>query len=211
MQEGHFKIGIRSLWTFILVFIAPTISKPQDVQSVANNLMCTSYIFISGESNVNTFEFTWVNENGEDQLDKFEYLTDSPFFKIGVPVRDFKARNSMMFKDFMELMKAKDYPKILIAIPVEQISKVKSGEYLLNPEIIITIAGVSNAYKVPCYVRGCSGNAVHVNGVKKISLTDFGIIPPERLEGLVRVKNEINVDFGFILTFSEPIANNVMH
>jgi hypothetical protein len=58
-------------------------------------------------------------------------------------------------------------------------------------------------YRIDCSITQCSDNIV-LKGEEVILLSDFRLKPPEKLMGLVKVNNEISVDFGFIVTFTEP-------
>jgi hypothetical protein len=65
----------------------------------------------------------------------------------------------------------------------------------------ITIAGITHFYRIDCTVVTCSGN-YFLMGAQRIKLTDFDIEPPEKFFGLVKVSDEINVSYRFIVTFT---------
>lgn len=61
--------------------------------------------------------------------------------------------------------------------------------------VTITVAGVSNQYDIICkIVKGDNENQIP-DGTIRIKLSDLEIIPPVKLLGLVKVKNEIIIDF----------------
>ena len=64
----------------------------------------------------------------------------------------------------------------------------------------ITIAGITRTYKIDCSLMNCSENTLLI-GSQKIMLSDFKLKPPEKLYGLVKVDDEITVNFSIILTF----------
>ncbi len=209
MQKSSYRYNLYVSWIIILCFIHTTLSQAQSIPLIAKNLNCYSYITISGQSNINQFELSWSDLGIKSINNENEYGIDTSFYRIAVPVKDFKVGNSFMYKDFIELMKAKDFPSIIIRIPQNQLEKIKQGEYFYNMKIMLTIAGVSKLYEVPCYVVNCTEKALYLNGEKKIHFTDFDMIPPVKLQGLVKVRDEIRVDFGFILTFENSFENIV--
>lgn len=172
-----------------------------DKLRTGDNKACSDYIFISGASNINRFSFSYKPGN---------YSVINPFFSgnsgelilIEVPVKDFVASNPIMYNDFMDLLKADDYPLISITLSRDQPGPGKSGSEIFNREISLTIAGVTRTYPVNCTVTSCTGN-FFIKGSEIIRLSDFLIRPPERLGGLIKVHDEINVSFGFIVNFTE--------
>jgi hypothetical protein len=98
-------------------------------------------------------------------------------------------------------MKEERHPRIYVAFSIEQIEnaikKISSC-----PDLLITIAGITRKYSVECAVQECSGY-YYLKGKEVIKLSDFKLKPPSRLLGMVKVNNEIDVDFGFIINFGE--------
>jgi hypothetical protein len=167
-----------------------------------------NYILVSGESNVNEFEIVWEESHNLSMLKGHE---DNDLLKLSIPFKNFKAKNSYILKDFLDLVEAESYPEMLISIPEEYFGTMRSTENIMNLEILISIAGRENSYLIPCAVGKSSSGLLHISGSKQLNLTDFGIMPPVKLQGLIKVKNEIRVNFGFIITFNEPKYNLVKH
>ena len=61
----------------------------------------------------------------------------------------------------------------------------------------ITIAGVSQRFVVPCGVDTCLSSGYVLKGSLEVKLTDFGIDPPKKFFGLVKVNNEVLIDYVF--------------
>jgi hypothetical protein len=209
MEFRKIKYGLNICLTAILFSYSNNQVHAKENKFSSDKTSCNNYIIISGESNINQFEFIWSDEDISEPQYRHQLNYDTTSYKIAIPVKDFKARNSLMYNDFLQLMKANDYPKIVIKIAKEQIAKLKEGSYYFYPDIQITIAGVSKVVKVPCYVIKCIEGKIFINGVKRINLTDFKMTPPSKLQGLVKVRDEINVDFGLIITFNDSFQNIV--
>jgi hypothetical protein len=169
---------------------------------------CLNFIHINGESNVNQFSFDF---NQTPLIgNRLTMTSDTGDVIIRIPIRDFQASNPMMYKDFLEMMKASEFPRIEICFSRNQLNKVHSGNYGSCPEIRITIAGISRKYAIDCSVFPCANN-MFIQGEKKIKLTDFQLKPPVKLAGLVKVSDEVNVDFGFMITFADtnPLSSTL--
>ncbi len=161
---------------------------------------CANFLVINGESNINKFSFSYMtplltrggnsNKGAEDEKIDFK-----------IPVHQFKSGNPRMYDDFLTLLKAKEYPYIVISLMTGNSNREINSGISRNERISVTIAGVTREYTINCTLAHCNEDLV-LNGRQTIKLTDFGLIPPVRLSGIVKVENEINVRFGFIVNFT---------
>jgi hypothetical protein len=169
---------------------------------------CSNYINITGSTNVNRFEFRLAfplhqvfSVDPSDLKDQY----NQDMYKIYLPAKSFKADNQLILRDFLTLIKADLHPDIIIGVGYSQLLDFHLGN---NPEIQyvrITLAGVTKVYPVAFLADVCSGNLVYVRGHKNIRLTDFGIQPPEKFLGLMKVENEVLINFGFVFMFGSEI------
>lgn len=194
----------------VLLLIGSTLAplySADDRLRTGDNKTCYDYIFISGASNINRFSFSYKPEN-YSVINQFNSGNPGEQILIKVPVKEFVASNQMMYNDFIDLLKAEEYPLISISLSKDQLEAGKSGSDIVSREISLTIAGITRTYPVDCTVTNCIGN-YFINGSEVIRLSDFLLRPPERLSGLIKVHDEINVSFGFIINFTEnnPISS----
>lgn len=128
--------------------------------------------------------------------------------RIVVPVKDFKCTNNFVYKDFLTLIKAEQYPYLEIAIPQHPELIYSSDSFVLLKDVSITVAGVSRKYDIPCYVdKQADGNRI-LYGKALLNLTDLKIDPPVKFAGLVKVRDEIIVKFGFCISKDGAFAIN---
>jgi hypothetical protein len=162
---------------------------------------CVNFLVINGESNINKFSFSYMTPvliRGNDSVKGAEYER----IDFRIPVHQFKPGNPRMYDDFLSLLKAKEYPYITISLLTGNFSMERKSEISRNERIAVTIAGVTREYTVDCALAHCNEDLV-LNGMQTIRLTDFGLNPPVRLSGIVKVENEIKVRFGFIVNFTD--------
>jgi hypothetical protein len=166
---------------------------------------CENYLYINGESNVNQFSFRYNKTSYSERNSNVS--TDSDNIEIFIPIKDFVASNPMMYSDFLVLMKEAEYPVIRVSFSKQKLSGVGRTSSGSCPDISINIAGITKTYEVPCSVVRCS-DYLHLSGEKNLKLSDFHLKPPQKLFGFVKVNNEITVNFGFIVTFtnSNPLS-----
>ena len=175
-----------------------------DILAYVPVTICRNYINIVGNTNLNQFEFRLdLPLNQIFSVDN-SGLTDGQhagLYEIPLPVKSFEASNQFLYHDFLMLLKANLHPKIIIGIGYNQLLEFLEGENYTVQNIKITLAGVTKEYPVSCVVNLCSGNLVYITGYKNIKLTDFNIDPPEKFQGLVKVENEVMINFGFAFLF----------
>ena len=198
---------LRLVWLCIFLLCSTQIfTQTRNPVSYYND--CNSFIRINGGSNISTFSFTYSTSSLSDAWQIIE-IKDTGFLSVTVPVRDFEASNPLMYDDFLTLIKAREFPVLRIIIPKEQLERSFKTERTSCPDIEIMLAGVTRIYKIDCNYYDC-GNNLFIRGLKMIKLSDFSIQPPVKLNGLVKVKDEIEVNFGLIITFTgetETIAS----
>jgi len=162
---------------------------------------CNSFIHLSGKSNINSFSFTYSTSSRSDAW-QIQGIKDTGFLCVSVPVRDFEASNPLMYEDFLRLIKAREFPVLKILIPKEELEMKPKDDRKSSHNIEIMLAGVTRLYSIVCYHYKC-GNNLFLQGVKTIKFSDFHIQPPEKLKGLIKVNDEIAVNFGLIITFTD--------
>ena len=127
---------------------------------------------------------------------------------LSIDVKDFTSDNKMALRDFLKLIKSDIYPNLQVQLnsleilPDQKISKnfqiAQSAESAYGiATVSITITGVTKQYSVPISFDR-EGNLYSVDGNKKISIRDFGLIPPVQIMGLIKVSEWIEVHFHII-------------
>jgi hypothetical protein len=119
--------------------------------------------------------------------------------RITIPVREFKCSNKTAYRDFLTLIKADQNPYLEIYIPDNSNVVYNKEDSVVLKGVSIIVAGTSKKYDLFCRIIKDGDQNRILNGTTGIKLTDLGILPPVRLLGLVRVKNEILINFEICL------------
>lgn len=158
---------------------------------------CDDYIKIYGSTNINHFHFV-QNLNEKTTPYKKEEKTQETL-TIKIPAHNFEPSNPMMYKDFLKFIKANEYPYIDITIFFDNIRLPAGPPSTIVPKIKIGLAGRTHTYKIPGYIEECRDKKLHIRGKVDIDLKDFGLEPPTKFMGMVKVNNEVFINFGLTL------------
>jgi hypothetical protein len=160
------------------------------------------FIDIIVQSNINRLVFKYdlrgkclFSANGI----KTKYTNDTSGLRISIPVSDFQIRNQSAYKDFLTLLKSDQFPYLQIEIPQNPgIFIPENGSGILK-NVTVTVAGVSKKYDIDCSIEKTGTENEILLGLSHIRLTDFEIEPPVKFSGLIKVRDEIIVKFGFCM------------
>ncbi|MBP7497167.1 MAG: YceI family protein [Bacteroidales bacterium] len=160
---------------------------------------CESYVNVKVGTNVSEIHFKLQIEEAENItntiINKKDLELKNNYYEIRLPVKKFTTGNEMMYKDFINLLNAERYPEIIISLEKSQIKKIQKEMSVAPLEIKINISGVINNYCIVCNINHCLDGITYISGEKQIRLTEYNIKPPVKFFGLVKVNNEINVNF----------------
>jgi hypothetical protein len=169
----------------------------------------SGFIDIAVESNVSIVNFTYALNDKVLSKGNETSPVDSnlEMARIIVPVKEFRCNNEVAFQDFLTLLKADDFPNLTITIPKSVLMQVHYGEPIIIHNVLINIAGVSKKYDIGCIVENNYSKDYVLIGSIKIKLTALNIEPPVKLFGLVKIKDEVIVKFGFSLNDNSLALN----
>lgn len=161
---------------------------------------CAGYIQISGTSNINNFKLTSPLSpvNLEDSINIKRINLDSPVIEVHIPIKDFRTSNPLIYKDFIKFLKAESYPFIIIGIKYQTLDNIYQKSLKKYFQLEITMTGITQEYSVAYETSTCYNEYIFIQGLKKIKLSDFNLKPPEKLKGLIKVNNNLLINFGFL-------------
>jgi hypothetical protein len=173
----------------------------------AGKILTDGFIDITVESNINRVFFSYPLSRISLQETGDPGKADSDTVNITVPVRDFKCANENAFHDFLTLLKADQYPDLSISIPWKNLKQYPHKDYITIHNLLINIAGVKRKYDITCHAENPDSEDSFLLGTLKIRLTDLDIEPPVKYFGLVKIKDEVIVKFGFSFKYYHLAIN----
>jgi hypothetical protein len=160
-----------------------------------------SSLSIHGKTNVNKFECGFGGTISADTLYIASLRTEGEQVlrkaQLRISVADFDCGMKLMTEDMLELLNAKDFPFLSVTV----LSLKKKGN--IHESIArFTIAGKSRDYKVPLTAKQ-SADWTYCVGTNEINIRDFGLTPPSKYWGAVKVDEIIQIEFNLILKIIE--------
>jgi hypothetical protein len=161
-----------------------------------------SRLTINGSTNVNNFTCKIEYFTGTDTLQYAEANSTGELrFSRGrmtVPVRSFDCGAKPISKDFWKTLKAERHPNLEINfISLENLSFRDKRN--IKGVVDITLAGITTQYDI-CYQVSLQENGnILLTGVHAVNFADFQLLAPEKLKGLIKVKEALKVHFNLVL------------
>ena len=172
---------------------------------------CLSEISIEGATNVNNFSFSYENPlmgSGTSTLASnvcYHEPTGSENMDFNIPLKSFRGSNPAMRNDFLDLLKAAEYPEVVVGLEKNEFDCIASGKASENIDLIVTLAGVKRSVHADYSTHRDANNRLVLSGITRFSLTDFKLHPPEKALGLIRVKNEVFIKFDIVIQNASTI------
>lgn len=192
----------RLISLLVIWFLIDTSSSAQTLFSA--ELLKNSSLTISGSTNIVPFK---LFQNGEKlSRGKLTIAAAQSQNKItlsqnqlSVVVKNFVSNNPMALRDFLKLLKSDTYPTLQVQLNYLDLRPFSEKEesYSGNALVSITITGITRHYSIPISLNNI-GDLYTVNGIKKLSIRDFGLTPQTKMMGVIKVNEWINIDFHMI-------------
>jgi hypothetical protein len=156
-----------------------------------------SEVTIKGKSNVNSFECKYNSEFIENDLHVSISRNNSKILlegaKLDIKSTGFDCAHKMITKDFKSILKAEEYPHIVLN--VKEINAIKEN---ITAKINVKIARIEKEYMVPVVYNQNNGN---VKGQLKLNIKDFKLKSPKKLLGMVVVNDNVEIIFNLFLQY----------
>lgn len=161
----------------------------------------SSSIRILGETNVNCFSCAHDKNLPVDTLLVLSNARGSYFelsdTEISVPVNGFKCGLRQMTSEMMELLDEENHPDLKL-----NVLSIKRNGSNIEAFTLINIGGNGVVYKV-CSTLDSRQNWTACQGSLDLNIRDFGLEPPTKLLGAIRVKEIITIEFDLKLRIIE--------
>jgi hypothetical protein len=192
---------IKTLSTLLVVTfgLLPALTLAQDGQV---QLRDSSKLSIKGKSNVNEFTCESEHELQKDSLD-YAYTVSGDTVQVSgvnlnLEIDQFDCGKRAINRDFKSTLKYKEFPFIQIILN-ELVVSDSTSLIPKEAKVTIRIAGVERHYTVPLNSFSSSEESFTVGGNKILRMTDFGLEPPTPMFGLIKVEDELDIQFDLVI------------
>jgi hypothetical protein len=166
----------------------------------------SSSLRINGRTNINHFSCA-VAQYGEPDTITFQN-EGCRGRSIGIPLNgvlhvnigDFDCRNHAMTGEFKKTLLYKQYPQLkVIFLNLERMPAFGPQQETLKGQVFIELAGVSKQFEMDYTSNREDSATVELTGSRQLSFSDFGLHPPQKMGGLVKVNETLDVRFTLCL------------
>lgn len=161
-----------------------------------------SQLTIQGSTNVNNFICRVDYCTGTDTLQIVQNNAGKELHftrrRMTVPIMSFDCGARPISKDFWKTLKAEKYPEMNIDFISLQNHYFKNDTNIMGV-VDITLAGVTTRYRITYHVTVNNNGTVILKGHRAVNFADFKLKAPEKLNGLIKVKEGLKVDFNLLL------------
>ncbi len=189
----------------ILVILLPLLMAAAvnpGAQTVRWAVQANSNLQVQGSSNVNRFTCS-INSIGACDTLNANGTAGGPVALRGcikMNVMSFDCHNGLIQKDLRKTLKAEEYPKMTIRF----LSLKKMPGLTRQPETIsgwveVELAGAKKVMEINYGFQTNAAGHILLNGARKFCFSDFSLEPPRKMAGLVKIRDEFDVQFQLVL------------
>jgi len=163
----------------------------------------SSSLSVNGTTNVNKFSCVIPNYDKVDTLSlstgKIGHGVDLSG-SIGLSISAFDCHNSGMTKQLQKTLDEKQFPLLRIKfLSLNQMPILTARPEAITGQVEIELAGVSKRFEVNYQITQNDQKSIHLLGTREINFSDFNLVPPRKLGGMIQTKDQLNVDFTLIM------------
>jgi hypothetical protein len=196
-----------------MILLLPLLAANSSVNSYSYIIQEESWVSLSGSSNVNTFECFSNSRNSKGALvitvDGDDNAISFSDALMNLNIKSFDCNNPLLNKDLYKALGAEEAPYISIElIDAKPTRQMKVGPTLagtISTTIAVTINNKCKMMEVPIDWQRAGTSSFRFTGSKEINMSDFDITPPSPAFGLIKVHNQISINFSIVVE-----ANSVM-
>jgi hypothetical protein len=205
MFSLFFKYNLCSiiLLAGVITTSAHPFRSPTKTEVVRWAVQKTSTLRIKGKTNITDFT---CDIKGYYQQDTICYSMQDDRNKVvnlkgqlSINVNNFDCHNKMLTKDLRKTLRADLYPNMVVRfIGFQRMPAFVNNKDVIRGWVEVELSGTCKRFEI-CYKLEKTGSVINLNGVKSFSFSDFNLVPPQKLGGIVKVKEDFSVDFNLVL------------
>lgn len=165
-----------------------------------------SNLCIEGKTNINSFRCDIVEYLSPDTLHFFrEEQSTKPIpirGGLSILIKKIDCHQKYITNDLRKTLKADEQP--ILKIDLLNIGHYDGDANNIKGWVNISLAGVVKTAEINYNVKNGQPGYLELLGTRKISFADFGLKPPQKLAGLIKVEEELNVRFQLLLRAVQP-------
>lgn len=201
-MKEHKKVRVRLL-PAILFFATAIIASAQTSGNIVRwAVQKNSSLQVAGKSNVNSFTCVINQYDEKDTIALYGDANQSVrlFGDLKMDILSFDCNSSMINNDMHKTLKADVYPQLKIRfISLQSMPLLQQKAETIKGVIEIELAGVIKRIEMTYSIVRLGNNAIQMTGNRNFTFSDFRLSPPQKFAGLIKIKDDFNVNFQLVL------------
>lgn len=194
---------------FLVVAVGFVLNISAQTETVKNLCLCINQAYevdINGLTNASSYSCDCQSENktracGQANFAMPKRILVKPI-SIQLPINHFVCDNRKMTADFAETLQQDKHPNIDIEILQLHLTTslaTMPTQQNVHATINVHIAGVNKVEEIKLDNLSYKNNQLLLRGGVQLRMSDFNLETPSALFGLIKVKDELDVNFTFNL------------
>lgn len=162
-----------------------------------------SNLHVYGSTNINTYQCDIVSYLSADTIGCTKAILKGQALpmsgKMDIAIESFDCHNKMMTNDLRKTLKYKENPNLTIRfISLNSFPDFKNPLKIIGI-VDISLAGVTKRFDITYLFTQGSAQQIHLKGVRNINFSDFNLVAPSKMGGIIKAKDLLNVEFNLNL------------
>jgi hypothetical protein len=160
-----------------------------------------STLHIDGKTNISSFRCDINEYTQQDTVLLYKEYLQPVTIKGGITIKVncFDCHQKFITADLRKTLKADEIPFFQVRLLNMDYFNMQPGKQSIKGWVDITLADVTRRMQINYTLQVMGENNILLTGEQKMQFSDFKLNPPRRLAGLIKVDNEINVQFQLIM------------
>lgn len=152
---------------------------------------------VNGSTNVNKFNCDITGYNNPDTLIVYKTVAGTQLEgTVNLDIGHFDCHNPIMTSDLRKTLKAKEFPLLKIRfLSLSKFPGLKPQQEDVRGLVEIQLAGVTKRFDVDYKISMGQDKIIHFLGTRDVNFTDFSIVPPRKVGGMIKTDNKLAIEF----------------
>lgn len=183
--------------TSLLVSYTPKLAIPLLIKWVVQK---GGTLKVDGSTNINKFSCKIADYSLPDTIAVYKNAGKEIILpmtgRLGLDISGFNCGNPVMTSDLRKTLKAKEFPKMFINfISLSKLPEANKTNSDINGWVDIELAGVKKKFLVNYVFTSDNTRSYHLKGTQSVNFSDFNLIPPRKLGGMIKANERLDVEF----------------
>ncbi len=163
-----------------------------------------SSLKVDGKTNINSFNCIVPAYQKEDTLICHKPTANLNVCQVistlSIPIANFDCHHRIMTRDLQKTLKSEQFPNMIIDFKTfSRLPSELQHNNIVMGKADIRLAGVVKTYTINFTANLNSHNKIELLGKREILFSEFGLKPPSKLGGTIKVKDQLEVEFKLLL------------